>query len=201
MVEMQHLATGLMKLTPEALQGRHVRLEPLAADHDADLRAACDADREIWPLYPFSMQGEHYDRWRAGVDRRVAAGEAIAYAVMIEGHCGGVTLYTAIDAPNRRVEIGNTYYRPNLRGGVVNPESKLLLLDHAFGSGAACVQFRVDALNARSRAAMTKLGAHQDGILRQDRVTWTGRVRDTVVFSVLVDEWPKVRAGLAARFD
>lgn len=201
MAEMQHLATGSMKLTRETLQGRHLRLDPLAAHHDADLRAACEADPDIWSLYPFSMQGEYYDRWRAGVDRRVAAGETIAFAVMVEGRCGGVTLYTAIDAPNRRVEIGNTYYHPELRGGVVNPESKLLLLDHAFGSGAACVQFRVDALNARSRAAMAKLGAHQDGILRQDRVTWTGRVRDTVVFSILADEWLELRKALAARVD
>lgn len=201
MGEMQRVASMAMKLTSKVLQGRHVRLEPLSAKHDAPLRSVCEADPDIWSLYPFSMQGEHYDRWRAGVDRRVAAGEAIAFAVMVEGRCGGVTLYTAVDAPNRRVEIGNTYFHPELRSGVVNPESKLLLLDHAFGSGAACVQFRVDALNARSRAAMTKLGAHLDGILRQDRVTWTGRVRDTVVFSILAGEWPELRKALAARID
>ena len=64
-----------------------------------------------------------------------------------------------------------------------------------------CVQFRVDALNLRSRAAVTKLGAHQDGILRQDRITWTGRVRDTVMFSILRTEWPGVKAGLEARLE
>jgi RimJ/RimL family protein N-acetyltransferase len=201
MGEMQHVTTGSMKLTPEPLQGRHVRLEPLSAVHDAPLRAACDADPDIWSLYPFSMQGEHYGRWRAGVDRRVAAGEAIAFAVIVEGRCGGVTLYTTVDAPNRRVEIGNTYFHPELRGGVANPESKLLLLDHAFASGATCVQFRVDALNARSRAAMTKLGAHLDGVLRQDRITWTGRVRDTVIFSILTDEWSELRNRLTTRID
>ena len=82
---------------------------------------------------------------------------------------------------------------------MINPAAKRLLLGHAFGAGARRVQFKVDALNARSRAAVLKLGAVQEGILRQDRVTWTGRVRDTVFFSVLAAEWPKVREGLDRR--
>lgn len=97
------------------------------------------------------------------------------------------------------MEIGGTYYRPDRRGGTVNPAAKHLLLDHAFASGAHRVRFNVDAINSRSRAAMLKLGAVQEGILRQDRVCWTGRVRDTVVFSVLAEEWPIVREGLLAR--
>ncbi len=86
-----------------------------------------------------------------------------------------------------------------MRGTAVNPEAKLLMLAHAFASGAHCVQLKVDAMNARSRAAVLKLGAKQDGILRGDRVTWTGRIRDTVMFSILEDEWPDVRAQLEAR--
>jgi RimJ/RimL family protein N-acetyltransferase len=113
----------------------------------------------------------------------------------------GVSLYSTLDLPNRRVEIGNTYLHPDVRGDVVNPESKLLMFGHAFDSGIRCVQLRVDALNARSRAAVLKLGAKQDGILRQDRITWTGRTRDTVVFSILSEEWPEVRAKLVARLD
>jgi RimJ/RimL family protein N-acetyltransferase len=81
----------------------------------------------------------------------------------------------------------------------VNPAAKRLLMAHAFESGVRRVQYKVDAINARSRAAVLKLGAIQEGILRQDRVTWTGRVRDTVVFSILADEWPAVRDRLDAR--
>ena len=97
------------------------------------------------------------------------------------------------------MEIGATYYGPELRGGAVNPAAKRLLLANAFASGARRVQFKVDAINARSRAAVLKLGAVQEGILRQDRVTWTGRIRDSVVFSILADEWPAVRERLDAR--
>jgi RimJ/RimL family protein N-acetyltransferase len=103
------------------------------------------------------------------------------------------------DQVNAVTEIGATYYRPDVRGGAVNPAAKRLLLAHAFDGGARRVQFKVDALNAASRAAVLKLGAAQEGILRQDRVTWTGRIRDTVVFSILADEWPQVRAKLDAR--
>jgi len=103
------------------------------------------------------------------------------------------------DPPNRAVEIGGTYYQPDARGGPVNPECKRLMMAHAFDSGANRVGFRVDVLNARSRAAVLKLGAVQEGIIRADRVTWTGRVRDTVIFSVMAVEWPAVRDRLDAR--
>src|SRR5204863_8898567 len=96
-------------------------------------------------------------------------------------------------------EIGATYYGPERRGGAVSPAAKRLLLANAFESGARRVQCKVDAINARSRAAVTKLGAVQEGILRQDRVTWTGRIRNTVVFSILADEWPGVRQRLDER--
>ena len=97
------------------------------------------------------------------------------------------------------MEIGFTYYAPDVRGGAVNPAAKRLLLGHAFDAGAQRVQFRVDAINARSRAAVLKLGAVQEGILREDKVTWTGRIRSTVVFSVLPSEWPAVRERLDTR--
>ena len=189
-----------MSLRPDILQGRSVRLEPLSPVHDAELHAACDADPAIWDLYPVNMSGAHYAPWRDSLLRRVEQRAAIAYAILFGGHCVGVTSFTLDDA-NRRCEIGNTDLHPAVRGGAVNPESKLLLLTQAFDAGMNCVQFRVDALNLRSRAAVTKLGAHQDGILRQDRITWTGRVRDTVMFSILRTEWPGVKAGLEARLE
>lgn len=189
-----------MRLEPRNLENRHVRLEPMAPAHREDLRAACDADPATWiDLYPYSMAGEHFDPTWARMMGDVEAGRTIAFAVVVHGRCRGVTCYSGIDAANGVVEIGGTYYDPALRGVAVNPAAKRLLLDHAFASQARRVVFRVDVINARSRAAMSKLGAVQEAILRQDRVCWTGRIRDTVIFSVLADEWPGLRDRLDAR--
>jgi N-acetyltransferase len=188
-----------MKLTEKTLENSFVRLEPLSEAHRAQLEAATNEDQEIWPLYAFSMAGEHFSGFWARVNQDRQAGRLLPLAVLVEDHCIGISCYTGIDPANSSVEIGGTYYRPSCRGTGVNPATKHLLLGHAFECGARRVQFRVDALNDRSRAAMRKLGATQDGILRQDRVTWTGRVRDTVVFSVLANEWPRVHELLQAR--
>ena len=188
-----------MKLEAKTPEGRFVRLEPLEPRHYEALKRACEADTEIWELYPFSMRGEYFDVWAERTAKNVERGDALAYAVLREGEVVGVSVFVVIDTPSRRVEIGNTYLHPDVRGGVVNPESKLLMFGHAFDSEVRCVQLRVDALNARSRAAVAKLGAKQDGILRQDRITWTGRTRDTVIFSILSEEWPDVRAKLLKR--
>jgi len=189
-----------MQLDAQALEDAHIRLEPMAEAHREDLRAACNADPATWTeLYPYSMAGEHFDPMWTKMMGDVAAGRTIAFAVMTDGRCGGITCYSGIDAANEVVEVGGTYYRPDLRGGAVNPAAKRLMLGHAFDSGARRLVFRVDAINARSLAAVLKLGAAQDGVLRQDRVTWTGRIRDTVIFSILADEWPAVREGLDAR--
>jgi N-acetyltransferase len=189
-----------VQLAPKVLQSRFVRLEPMAEAHREDLRAACDADPATWTeLYPYSMAGEHFDPMWARMMDDVAAARTIAFAVVVEGCCQGLTCYAGIDPANAVVEVGGTYYNPALRGTAVNPAAKRLMLGHAFESGARRLVFRVDAINARSRAAVLKLGAVQEGILRQDRFTWTGRVRDTVIFSILADEWPAVREALDAR--
>jgi RimJ/RimL family protein N-acetyltransferase len=189
-----------MQIEPKVLENRFVRLEPMGEAHREDLRAACDADPTTWnDLYPYSMAGEHFDPMWVKMQADVAARRTIALAVMVEGRCRGLTCYSGIDPANKLVEIGGTYYDPALRGAAVNPSAKRLMLAHAFDSGARRVVFRVDAINARSRAAVLKLGATQEGILRRDRVVWTGRIRDTVVFSILDDEWPAVRDGLDAR--
>lgn len=189
-----------MNLEPKVLENRFVRLEPMTKAHRDDLREACEADPATWTeLYPFSWAFEHFEPTWAMLERDVAAGRTIGFAVMAEGRCRGISCYSSIDPANGGVEIGGTYYHPDLRGGAVNPAAKRLLLAHAFEAGARRVQFKVDAINARSRAAVLKLGAAQEGILRRDRVTWTGRIRDTVVFSVLADEWPDVRNRLDAR--
>jgi RimJ/RimL family protein N-acetyltransferase len=189
-----------MELGAPVLENAFVRLEPLGEAHREALRAACEADTEIWAsLYPYSMAGEHFDPFWDRMQAERAAGRGLLFAVIAGGECVGSTGYLNMDPANRSLEIGGTYYRPDKRGGTVNPAAKHLLLGHAFASGVRRARFSVDALNTRSRAAMTKLGAVQEGILRQDRVCWTGRVRDTVVFSVLAEEWPAVSAGLLAR--
>jgi RimJ/RimL family protein N-acetyltransferase len=189
-----------MKLQPAPLENAFVRLEPLGEAHRERLRTACEADPDVWAaLYPYSMAGAHFDPRFRQLLADAEKGAAIPFAVLQGGEVVGMTSFLAPDPINASVEIGATYYRPQARGGPVNPAAKRLLFDHAFAAGARRVQLKVDALNARSRAAVLKLGAVQEGILRQDRVTWTGRVRDTVHFSVLAAEWPAVREGLDAR--
>ncbi|MFL5298654.1 MAG: GNAT family N-acetyltransferase [Phenylobacterium sp.] len=188
-----------MQLEPVVLENRFVRLEPMAEAHKAGFRAACDADPVTWAeLYPYTMHGEHFE---PGWQRLYAdpAADRLNFAVTVDGRCVGVSSFLRIDAANSSVEIGGTYYHPDYRGGPTNPSAKRLLLGEAFDKGARRVQFRVDAINARSRAAVLKLGAVQEGIMRQDMAAWTGRIRDTVVFSVVADEWPAVRERLDAR--
>ena len=188
-----------MQIEPKVLENRFVRLEPMSEMHREDLRTACDADPATWTdLYPYSLAGEHFDaNWTRVYGAPPA--DRMNFAVVVAGRCVGVSSFLTIDAVNASLEVGGTYFAPQVRGGPVNPSAKRLMMAHAFGSGARRVQYKVDAINARSRAAVLKLGAVQEGVLRQDRVVWTGRIRDTVVFSVLADEWPAVRDGLDAR--
>ena len=188
-----------MRLLPAVLEGPHARLEPLAERHRADLRAAADADPDIWALYPVNMSGAHFDGWWAQIIEDTANGRWLPFAVVADVACTGVTCFILPDAANAVVEIGGTYLHPDARGGALNPQSKRLMLGHAFEAGARRVAFRVDALNARSRAAVLKLGATFEGVLRQDKVVWTGRVRDTATYSILAPEWPAVRERLDAR--
>ena len=189
-----------MKLTADILEHTHVRLEPMAERHAAGLRAACEADQRIWlDIYPYSWAGEHFQPTWDKLMADTAAGTTLAFAVIAGDEVVGITSFYAIDPANAGVEIGGTYYQPSARGGAVNPASKRLMMGHAFACGARRVVYRVDAINLRSRAAVLKLGAVEEALLRQDRVTWTGRVRDTVLFSILADEWPAVRDRLDRR--
>lgn len=177
-----------------------MRLEPMEERHRDGLRAACEADPSVWTdLYPYSWAGEHFQPTWDKLMADTARGDTLGFAVIADGACRGLSTYYALDRQNAVVEIGGTYYEPSIRGGAVNPAAKRLMMNHAFESGARRVVFRVDAINARSRAAVLKLGAVEEALLRQDRLTWTGRIRDTVIFSVLKDEWPDVRHRLDAR--
>ena len=189
-----------MELEPIVLENRFLRLEPLSERRREELREACAADADIWPtVYSFSMLGERFDATWDLMMANALSGRSQTYAVVAGCRCVGMTSFLDIDLRHRTVEVGGTYYRPDCRGGAVNPAAKRLILGHAFDSGMNRVQFNVDALNARSRAAVLKLGAAQEGVLRHHRITWTGRLRDTVVFSVLKDDWPAVRDRLDAR--
>ncbi|MEW5684531.1 MAG: GNAT family protein [Pseudomonadota bacterium] len=189
-----------MKLVQEVLENAFVRLEPMSEAHREGLRAAVNADQRIWlELYPFSWANEHFDPTWAKLMADMAAGSTQPYAVVAGGEVVGLTTFYAIDDANSVVEVGGTYYRPDQRGGTTNPAAKHLMMMQAFACGARRVVYRVDAINARSRAAVTKLGATLEGILRQDRLTWTGRIRDSAIFSILDSEWPGVRERLEAR--
>ncbi|MGE5146723.1 MAG: GNAT family N-acetyltransferase [Candidatus Eiseniibacteriota bacterium] len=189
-----------MEIEIRPLAGRFVRLEPLAPTLKEDVRAAVDGDPEVWAIMPENPMGARFESWWANV-LALPRDQRITYAVrrLSDGRVVGVTSYLGANATQRGVEIGGTFLHADVRSGAVNPETKLLMLAHAFESGALRVAFRVDTRNKRSQAAVAKLGAVREGVLRQDRVTWTGYVRDTAVFSVLDREWPAVRAGLEQR--
>lgn len=189
-----------MNLTASVLENAHVRLEPLDEGHRTGVEAAVNADPAVWrDLYSYPFAGEHFAKTWDWFRSEQAAGRFMPFVAVARGEVVGHSGYGPIEPANRAVEIGSTYFAPTVRGGRVNPAAKLLMLAHAFDCGANRVTFRVDAANLRSRAAVLKLGAVQEALLRQDRVVWTGRVRDTVVFSILKAEWPAVREGLEAR--
>lgn len=187
-------------LGPRVLEGRFVRLEPVGPEHAAELRAAAD-DPETWQYMPFEARGAGFDAWLEWIARETAKGEQLSFAVRrrADEAIVGSTSYLAIAREHARVEIGATWYVAGARGGRVNPEAKLLLFANAFEAGYRRVELKTDARNARSRAAILKLGAREEGTLRAHMRLANGRIRDTVYYSVLAEEWPAVRAGLEKR--
>lgn len=187
---------------PVTLEGRGVRLEPLSLAHLPGL-CAVGLDPELWRWTLSVVADEAAMRGyleAALADR--AAGTALPFAVVerATGRPIGSTRYGNIDAAHRRLEIGWTWYGRAWQRTAVNTETKLLLLRHAFETlGCQRVEFKTDALNSRSRAALARIGAVEEGTLRRHMVTASGRVRDSVYFSIVDAEWPAVRAGLEAR--
>ncbi|GMA87358.1 hypothetical protein GCM10025868_26080 [Angustibacter aerolatus] len=182
------------------LVGSVVRLDPLVPADAADLLAALD-DERVWAAGYGGGPAARFrtvDAARAWID--AASGRA-AYAVRLldGGRLVGTSSLGDVDLTNERVHLGWTAYAPDAWGTAVNPECKLLLLGHAFDSGFGRVKIQTDAINARSQAAIAKLGATREGTLRRHTRRADGTFRDTVVFSVLADEWPAVRAGLQDR--
>jgi len=169
-----------------AMTGEGCRAEPFAERHRVALRAACAEDDDIWNIYANNFGPDGFDAsiayYRSSLRNRVF--------VLFDGdELAGMSSFLGFDATRQVVEIGGTYYRPHLRGTGLNRRIKDMMLGRAFSAGIRRVEFRVDARNARSQAAMAKLGATREGLLRADRITWTGHVRDTVLFSILKDEW------------
>lgn len=190
-----------MKLSPVVLENRFVRLEPFSAGLEGEMRAALDCDPEAWNGMVSAAYGEHFDGWWAAALKAMASGSRIAFAVrrLSDRTVVGTTSLYEIKPEHRRCELGSTFYRPDARGGPVNPACKRLLLGHAFEAGAVRVEIITDALNAASGSAIRKLGARFEGVLRKHKITWTGRMRDTAQFAVLDEDWPEVRRGLEAR--
>ncbi len=187
-------------LGPRTLAGRFVALEPIEPRHHADLIRLADAEPEIWTYMPLDVSPGFAPRLAYSVEEN-AKGAWRSYAVrrLADGALMGSTSYMAIAPKDARLEIGATWYAAEARGTAVNPESKFLLLQNAFHAGYNRVEFKTDAKNARSRAALTKVGAVEEGTLRGHMWMPQGYFRDSVYFSILATEWPAVRAGLEQR--
>jgi RimJ/RimL family protein N-acetyltransferase len=182
------------------LKGRWVWLEPLGDEHRDPLRAVAD-DERIWAHTLMVARGPEFDRWFEDVLAQQSAGRQFPFAVrrLADLAVVGSTSFLDPVPRHRRVEIGSTWYAPDVWGTQVNPECKLLLA-HAFDAlGMNRVSFCTDVRNTRSQAAIEKLGAVKEGILRSHMVTQGGRIRDSVLYSIVLADWPEVRARLTAR--
>ncbi|MGA7402256.1 MAG: GNAT family protein [Candidatus Sulfotelmatobacter sp.] len=201
---MTSIATPLHIVTPVTLQGSIVRLEPIRPEHvELFWQAAKDALDDIFQWIPYRMKTiEDFEQLVEKALGEQERAESVVFAT-VESKSGrviGSTRFMNIDRANRRVEIGSTWIAPAWQRSAVNTEAKYLMLRHAFEVWQCMrVELKTDALNQKSRNAILRIGAKEEGTLRKHLITWTGRVRDSVYFSILDTEWPKVRAGLEAK--
>jgi RimJ/RimL family protein N-acetyltransferase len=173
----------------EAMRDGELMLEPLAEAHREPLRAACAEDPEIWAIYPMCFFGEHFD---PAFDKCLRPG-SFGFAVLLADDLLGMSSYLDVEPKHGSVQIGRTYFVPRVRGTGINGRVKRLMLDRAFASGFHRAEFKVDTRNSRSMAAIEKIGAVREGTLRKNLVTWTGYQRDTAVYSILTEEWARLR--------
>jgi N-acetyltransferase len=189
-----------MQLEAVTLAGRYVRLEPLTMEHNAGL---CEVglDERIWRWNPFQVVRTP-DDMQAYIEKALkqqAAGDALPFATIeqVSGQPMGSTRFSKIDRDNRCVEIGSTWIAPPWQRTAVNTEAKYLMLRHAFETlGCIRVELKTDSLNERSRNAILRIGAKEEGILRNHMITTSGRIRHSVYFSIIDSEWPAVKADL-----
>jgi RimJ/RimL family protein N-acetyltransferase len=181
------------------LNGQRARLAPLSQDHLTDLQAAA-SDGHLWELFFTSVPSpENLTTWFKVAIEQQAKGLALPFTVFdqIQNKVIGATRYCNIDCANKRLEIGYTWYAQSYQRSAINTECKLLLLTHAFEMlDCNAVEFRTDWFNQRSQKAIERLGAKRDGVLRSHMILPDGRVRDTVVYSILKHEWEGVKANL-----
>jgi RimJ/RimL family protein N-acetyltransferase len=185
-------------LEPVTLAGTHARLEPLSSDHRDGLVTAVQ-DGELWKLWYTAIPAP--EQMQADIESRLAlqeAGSMLPFTVRdADGTIAGMTTYTNVDAANRRIEIGATWYAKRVQRSALNTQCKLLLLTHAFEKlNCIAVEFRTHFFNHQSRRGIERLGAKLDGILRSHRIAPNGTLRDTVVYSIIASEWPTVKAHL-----
>lgn len=188
-----------MKVEPVTLEGQFVRLEPLTIEH-LDALSDVGIDESVWSWVPTRVKTvDDLKRYvEAALDER-RRGVSLPFATIskIDNKIVGSTRFGNIDPPNRKAEIGWTWINPKWQRTVINTEAKLLMLTHAFEIWKCVrVELKTDALNEKSRNAILRIGARQEGILRRHLITDTGRFRDTVYFSILDDEWPGVKQKL-----
>ena len=188
-----------MVIAPVTLEGTHVRLEPLSPQHVTPLTDV-GVDPEIWRW--MTVQVRDRNGMQRYVDEALEAqrnGVAVPFATVERSgnRVVGTTRFGNIDRSNRRAEIGWTWINPKWQRSPINTEAKLLMLRHAFEVwGCIRVEFKTDALNDKSRAALLRIGAKDEGMLRKHMIADTGRFRDSVYYSVLDTEWPDVKANL-----
>jgi RimJ/RimL family protein N-acetyltransferase len=196
-------AAPLNIVLPVTLEGTVVRLEPLRREHAELFWEIAKNDLEdIFRWIPYSMKTpQDFERLIEKAFDEQERGESIVFATLERksGRTIGSTRFMNIDRTNRRVEIGSTWIAPAWQRTAVNTEAKYLMLRHAFEVWKCMrVELKTDGLNQKSRNAILRIGAKEEGTLRRHLVTWTGRVRDTVYFSILDDEWTEVKASLEA---
>lgn len=171
----------------EPMSGEGCRAVLFTETYREPLKAACAEDGEIWEIYSINFGPADFDR---NIDAFSAKPNNRTFVLFDGDELAGMSSFIGIDEGRQLLEIGCTYYRPKFRGTGFNRRVKDMMLARAFDCGIRRVEFRVDRRNDRSQAAMKKLGAVRKGVMRADRITWTGHVRDTVLFSILKDEWP-----------
>ena len=168
------------------MTGDGCRAELFEERHRDALKAACAEDPEIWAIYANNFGPDGFD---ASIDYYRSSKRNRTLVLFDGDQLAGMSSYLGIDEGRQVLEIGGTYYRPHLRGTGLNRRVKDMMLSRAFDCGIRRVEVRVDRRNGRSQAAMKKLGAVREGVIRADRITWNGHVRDTVLFAILKDEW------------
>lgn len=191
-----------MRIEPVTLEGNFARLEPLAQAHHASL-CEIGLDPALWELIPYRVSTpQEMSLYIRSAREAQERGAALPFATIerASGQVAGSTRFMNIEAPHRRLEIGSTWLAPRWQRTAMNTEAKYLMLRHAFETlGAIRVELKTDELNRRSRAAILRLGAREEGILRNHMIVWSGRIRNTVYYSILDSEWPSVKTRLEER--